>query len=371
MIPAMYLLGKKMFNKRIFGFISAFLMMFDCMHFAQTRIGTIDSYPTFFLILTYFFMYDVFMKKSYKLGFKQSLKPLLLTGICWALGSASKWTAVYAAFGIAILFIVAKVLEIIDYNKAKNSRTNKGKLPLWTKTFYKKNIVYTCLCCIIFFIVIPVIIYTASYLPIITLPGPNHDLYEVVRYQENMLGYHEGVTDDHPFMCKPWQWPLNYKPLLEYRDTTSIDSSKLSYMYVLGNPFIFWFGLICIFMSIFIGLWKRDKRIFFLIVAFLCQYLPWFPITRCLFIYHYFTAVPFLIMFVVYILKFLHDDLPKIIGKAYMNKGSELTAQKVTKGIVYGYLALVALMFFFLYPAISGAIVGNDYLDLVRWLNLN
>lgn len=371
MIPAMYLLGKKMFNKRIFGFISAFLMMFDCMHFTQTRIGTIDSYPTLFLILTYFFMYDVFMKKSYKQGFKQTLKPLLLAGICWALGSASKWTAVYAAFGIAILFIVAKVLEIRDYNKATNPRNNKGKLPLWTKNFYKKNIVYTCLCCIIFFIVIPVIIYTASYLPIITLPGPNHDLNEVVRYQQNMLGYHEGVTDDHPFMSKPWQWPLNYKPLLEYRDTTSLSSSKLSYMYVMGNPFIFWFGLLCIFMSIFIGIWKRDKRVFFLIVAFACQYLPWFPIKRCLFIYHYFTAVPFLIMFVVYILKFLHDDLPKIIGKANMSKRSELSAQKVTTGIVYGYLALVALMFIFLYPAISGYVVDNSYLDYVRWLYLN
>jgi predicted membrane-bound dolichyl-phosphate-mannose-protein mannosyltransferase len=47
MIPAMYLLGKKVFHKRIFAFASAFMMMFEFMHFAQTRIGTIESYATF------------------------------------------------------------------------------------------------------------------------------------------------------------------------------------------------------------------------------------------------------------------------------------------------------------------------------------
>jgi dolichyl-phosphate-mannose--protein O-mannosyl transferase len=53
-----------------------------------------------------------------------------------------------------------------------------------------------------------------------------------------------------------------------------------------------------------------------------------------------------------------------------MNKGSELSAQNVSKVIVYGYLALVAIMFFFLYPAISGWIVDSDYLNYVKWLNL-
>jgi len=78
MVPVMYLFGKKIFRKRIYGFISAFLIAFECMHFAQTRIGTIDSYPCLFVILAYYFMYDSFMNKSYEVGFKKSLLPLLL-----------------------------------------------------------------------------------------------------------------------------------------------------------------------------------------------------------------------------------------------------------------------------------------------------
>ncbi len=371
MIPAMYLIGKKMFNKRIYGFISAFLMMFDCMHFAQTRIGTIDSYPTLFVILTYFFMYDAFIKKSYKIGFKQSLKPLLLTGIFWGLGSASKWTAVYAAFGIATLFITAKVLEYMDYRKATHMKSAKSKLPPWTRTFFKKNIFYTGLCCVVFFIVIPVIIYVSSYLPIITLPGPNHNLEEVVRYQQNMYDYHADLTATHPFQSAPYMWPLDYKPLLEYRDT-SLPSDKVSYMYVLGNPAIFWLGLLSIFASIAIGLWKRDKRVFFLLAAFCFQYLPWLLENRggCVFIYHFFSAVPFFMLFVVYILKFVYDELPKIIAKAYMKKDSLIKAQKVSKIIVYSYLAIVVLMFIWLYPAMSGYTVDVSYVKSVKWLHL-
>lgn len=35
----------------------------DFMHFAQTRIATIDVYITFFIILMYYFMYDYTQKE--------------------------------------------------------------------------------------------------------------------------------------------------------------------------------------------------------------------------------------------------------------------------------------------------------------------
>ncbi|MDP4181046.1 MAG: glycosyltransferase family 39 protein [Bacillota bacterium] len=370
MVPAMYMLGKKVFHKKIFAFISAFLMMFDFMHFAQTRIGTIDSYPGLFIILTYFFMYDAFMKKSYKTGFKNSLKPLLLAGVFWGLGSASKWTDLYAGFGLAILFFTSMITEILDWVKAKNKRV-KGKLPLWTRDFVKNKLIFTPLACVIFFIVIPGIIYVSSYLPIITLPGPTHNLEEVVRYQKNMYDYHAHLKATHPYQSEPWQWAVDYKPLLEYRDT-NLPAGKVSLMYTMGNPIIFWFGLLSVFAIIILGLWKRDKRVFFILVAYAIQYLPWFLENRggCVFIYHYFTAIPFLIMALVYLLKFVHDDVPKLIGKAYMSKGAEETTRLVSKCVVYGFLALVAIFFIWFYPAISGWVMSDKLLQTYKWLHV-
>jgi dolichyl-phosphate-mannose--protein O-mannosyl transferase len=37
-----------------------------------------------------------------------------------------------------------------------------------------------------------------------------------------------------------------------------------------------------------------------LLVGFAAQYLPWVLVTRCTFIYHYFTAVPFIILMICY-----------------------------------------------------------------------
>ena len=60
MIPAMYLFGKRFFNKTYLATICCLFFTFDFMHFAQTRIATIDVYVTLFVILMYYFMYKYY-----------------------------------------------------------------------------------------------------------------------------------------------------------------------------------------------------------------------------------------------------------------------------------------------------------------------
>ncbi|WP_010248352.1 phospholipid carrier-dependent glycosyltransferase [Acetivibrio cellulolyticus] len=370
MIPLMYLFGKKIFRKRIYGFISAFLIMFECMHFAQTRIGTIDSYAGFFVILAYYFMYDSFMNKSYEVGFKKSLLPLMLAGICWGLGSASKWTAVYAGGGLAVLYFTSKFLEYKSYEKSLRKKALSGgarqsKIREW----FSNNFVRTSLACVIFFVVIPVILYTASYLPIITLPGEGHNLGEVWRYQVNMFDYHSKLTDTHAWASPAYSWPLIQKPLLEYRNM-SLPGDRTSLMYVMGNPAVFWFGIVCVFAAILIGIMKKDKRVFPILVAFAFQYLPWFRVSRCIFIYHFFTSVPFMILCTVYVLNFLREDFPKIVGRDFGSKAAGETTYKVSTAFIYSYLVITLALFIFLYPAISGMEVPTTYLNWVKWIHI-
>ena len=115
MIPIMYLFGKKLFQKRFYAFCSAFLMMFDLMHFAQTRLATIDSYTALFVMLMYYFMTDYYLQKSYQKGFYKSLKPLFLSGLFFGLGAATKWSALFGAPGLAFIFFMAKYSEYKDY----------------------------------------------------------------------------------------------------------------------------------------------------------------------------------------------------------------------------------------------------------------
>ncbi|AEV69574.1 glycosyltransferase family 39 protein [Acetivibrio clariflavus] len=370
MVPAMYLFGKKIFRKRIYGFIPAFLIAFECMHFAQTRIGTIDSYPALFVILAYYFMYDSFINKSYEVGFKKSLVPLLLSGIFWGLGCASKWTAVYAGGGLAVLYFTSKILEYRSYNKQlrrkKMSETaRKEKINSW----FINHFIKPSLACVIFFVIIPILIYTASYLPIITLPGDGHNLGEVWRYQVNMYNYHSNLTDSHPFESPAYSWPLIQKPLLEYRNT-NLPYDRTSLMYVMGNPAVFWFGIVCVFVAVIISIAKKDKRAVPFLVAFAFQYLPWFRVSRCIFIYHFFTSVPFLILCIVYVLNFLREDFPQIVTRDFGSQSAGETAYKISTVFIYSYLAITLALFILLYPAISGMEVPTSYLNYVKWINV-
>ena len=368
MIPVMYMFGKKVFKKRIYGFIPAFLITFEFMHFAQTRIGTIDSYPTLFVILAYYFMFDYFMNKSYEVGLRKSLTPLLLSGIFWGIGCATKWTAVYAGGGLALLYFISLLTEYKDYKRALTPKRKKRK-PVWVDSFIKKHVIWTCLCCIIFFVVIPVLIYTASYLPIITLPGEQYNLGYVWENTKSMYEYHSTLTATHDFQSPAYTWPLIKKPLIEYRNT-SLPKNKTSLMYVLGNPAVFWFGIACVFIAAIIAIKKKDKRFLPIIVAFAFQYLPWFRISRCIFIYHFFTSVPFLILCIVYVLYYVREHLPRDIDKMGGSESFILNVRKVSEALIFHYLLLNVLLFILFYPAISGMVVDSRYLNLVRWLGV-
>lgn len=345
MIPAMYVFGKRMFGKRFPAFCSAFLMMFDFMHFAQTRIATIDVYVTFFVILMFYFMYDYFMNKSYMTGFRQSLKPLFLCGLFFGLGIASKWIALYGAAGLALLFAVAKLNETMDYRILSFSKREK---PAWYSRFLPWHIGGTVLACMIFFILIPIGLYILSYIPFMQVPGPGHGLGDLWPYQVHMYNYHKNLHATHSFASPWWQWPFMIRPLWFYSGS-GLPAGTASTMVTMGNPAVWWAGIVAVVSAAWIGFKKKDKRILLILVAIAAQYLPWVLVPRIAFIYHYFSIVPFVILAIVYVLTH------------WMAKYAK------AKYWVYAYLALALLLFAWFYPALSGLEVSWDYISHLRW----
>ncbi len=57
-LAVLYVLSKRIFRRTDFALVSTGLMAVDCMHFAQTRIATIDVYALFFTLLMFLFMFD-------------------------------------------------------------------------------------------------------------------------------------------------------------------------------------------------------------------------------------------------------------------------------------------------------------------------
>jgi dolichyl-phosphate-mannose--protein O-mannosyl transferase len=351
MVPLMYLFGKKLFDGKFYGFCAAFLMMFDFMHFSQSRIATIDIYGTFFVILMFYYMYDYFINKSYELDFSQSLKPLFLSGLFFGLGVASKWIALYGATGLAFLFGLSKYLEYRDYSLLKKSI--KARKMRWLNSFIPIYLWGTIFCCILFFIVIPGIIYLLSWVPFMMVPGPGHELKDVFTYQMSMYNYHAHLVATHPFSSEWWQWPLMTKPLWAYdgHQYFNLPGDKVSSIFLMGNPAVFWVGILGVITAFIMAVRKRDKKMVVVFTAIAAQYLPWMLVHRLTFIYHFFSILPFVILAIVYAIKNMVENDPQ------------------TKYIVYAYLAVVLLLFICFYPIISGMIVDRSYVAHLKLLD--
>lgn len=337
MIPLMYLFGKKLFKRSLFGFCAAFLMMFDLMHFAQTRIATIDSYTTFFVILMYYFMADYYLCRSYKKGFIRSLIPLFLSGLFFGLGAASKWSALYGAPGLALIFFMAKYNETKDYREYK--KMDEQDRPAWVKSFIGKYWVGTLIACVFFFIIIPAAIYLLSYIPYLRVEGMTFK--DILDYQTRMYNYHSGLEATHGFQSSWWTWPLLIRPIWYYK-APDMAAGMASTISSFGNPAIWWVGIGAYFYLIKRAL-KKNSVAIFLLIPIITQLLPWTQISRAAFIYHFFPILPFVMLGIVFAIKCLID-----LG--------------MSQNRVYVYLAIVLINFILFYPMVSALLVPEYYL---------
>ena len=166
MVPLMYLLVKQLTKSTKLSFIAMFLLAVDSMHFTQTRIATIDSYAVFWIMLMYFFMFRYFqMRWTSAQAFRRSLIPLGLCGVTMGIAWATKWIGIYASAGLAVLFFWSLYRRWREYRYAR-AHMDKGEnaeLCAAVAEVFSGGAVATLAFCVVFFIVIPVLIYYFSY----------------------------------------------------------------------------------------------------------------------------------------------------------------------------------------------------------------
>ncbi|HHU50370.1 MAG TPA: phospholipid carrier-dependent glycosyltransferase [Firmicutes bacterium] len=359
--------GKKLFGGRFFPFCAAALLTFDFMHFTQTRIATIDVYAVFFILLMYYYFYDYAAGvrssvNSLHAGSRgrgvESVRSLFKSGVCFGLGSATKWITLYGAAGLAFLFLWMMGGRIFAYLRAHRRVRQKAQDKLislesqgvWE--FLRRDLGYLVFCGVLSFLLLPAVIYLLSYWPFMMVPGPGHGLRAVFTYQRHMFNYHRSLVATHPFASSWWEWPLIIRPIWFYGhsnyalDTTSSIAS-------LGNPAIWWVGMLLVIPAAVFSLKKRDKGMAVIFATLLSLYLPWALVSRLTFIYHFFSCVPFLIFALVYTVKILADQYPDY--SAYV------------RGVFCLYLGLVIGLFIRFYPVLSGLEISRAYVDKLRW----
>jgi 4-amino-4-deoxy-L-arabinose transferase-like glycosyltransferase len=311
-----YYFAMKMFKEEQYGVMAAVLMTYSFMHLAQARIGLIDTFGVLFVFVSYFYLYQFIIK--------QRVSQLWLSGLFFGLAASVKWSAVFAAGGFVF---IALYLLLTKY-------------PLHKRFAGYKLLVYG----VLSYGVLAFIVYLLSFFEIY---AQGRGLQGVIDYNISMYNYHSMLQATHPYSSSWWTWPLDFKPMGYYRQE---HDGLISTINAFGNPAIFYTGIVAVLYVMYAAFIRKSLDALFILFAFLGLYLPYVFIGRLMFIYHFYYAVPFLMLAIVYMFR---DGMQRfaIVGKLF-----------------WVYLAIVVGLFLAFYPVLSGYEVEKSYVDTwLRW----
>ena len=176
-----------------------------------------------------------------------------------------------------------------------------------------------------------------------------HPVDIMLKNQHFMFTYHKGVHDPHPYASYWYQWIFDGRPILYYRD---LDVPGMRSLFAsFNNPLVSWTGLAAFFGVAIQTVRRKCGKGLFITIAILSQFVPWLPIGRILFAYHYFPTILFLCFAITYLM----DDMFSRRREGY-------------RLAVYGFTGCVVGLYAVFYPELIGIYVPNWYAQyFTRW----
>ena len=367
MLPAMYMLAMQLFKRTKFAAFATLLLALDCMHFTQTRIATIDSFPVLFMMVMFLFMARWMQMNFLVQRLRDTLVPLALSGFFMALAIASKWIGCYGAVGLALLFFAR---FIVLCRQAAYAKRHAGENAAYehAAAVFPKHAALTIAWCVVFFVIVPVVVYLLSYIPYLSAYGPVKadmtSLRRIIDLQISMWDYHTDLNATHSFSSMWYEWPVIGKPMWYYSADYK-GAGMASSILAFGNPAVWWTGLAAIIFVLVYSLYRNampslglcarrrdemDRAMPVIAVGFLSAYLPWVLVARLTFIYHYFASVPFIILATAQAARYMHRRWPKVTN------------------VLMVILVVIALVLFIgFYPLASGLEVPRAWCDAMNW----
>ena len=333
MIPVLYVFAKTLFIDRKYALLAGVLMTFDCFHFAQSRMGTVDGFLVLFSMLSALFM-TKYLVMTNKANVKKKIKYLGLSALFIGCAIATKWTGLFVGSALAIIFFAHFIYR--NRGKAEMKKEDARKIIIWT---------------IVFFTVIPIVIYLLSYFLFPNLyPYHISSLGDLFKQTGEMFKYHSTLEATHPFTSDWYTWPLMTKPVWYYVGYLSGDLK--STIVGIGNPAIWWVGIpAMLYLVISLSKKKTRKQSNMFILAFIaCTWLPYVFIGRVMFMYHFYITLPFIMLAIVAMFKWINEKIKD-------------------HSLMIFYIGVVILLFIYFYPVISGQVESSSYIDSLKWFS--
>ena len=335
MLPVLYGILKHLLKRDYLSLIGSFLLAADFMHITTARIATLEPFSILFILCSFYWMLKYCRSNFYTLPMWKGILYLFLSGIFMGLSIATKWTGCYAAIGLAIMLFTNWIQRFLEYKKDKETHQQFFKILLTTM-----------LACILFFIIIPIVIYCISYIPDKIFRNEPWTIANVWKQAQQMYHYHVNLNATHPYQSTWFQWILDLRPMWYY---VGIKGNVFHTISCFSNPLLTWIGLPAILFTTYRALCKKDIVGWYIVVGYFSSLLPWIIyVQRIVFAYHFYPTSLFTIIAIVYCINLLNNRKMSIVVSAYLA----------------AYLALFILFL----PVITGFGTSQQFARFLAWL---
>jgi len=308
--------------------LSAALMALDGLLLVHSRTALLDLFLTFFTLLGVLLWHR---------------NRHIWAGVAFGLAIGCKWSAIYF---VAIIGLIAvyRILVASDIRKT-------------SKPFVAKFAQYGLL---------PVFVYTLTWAGwFVSDRGwsrqwSKNPFISWLHYHQEMLNFHTGLTEKHPYQANPWSWLVMGRPTSFFYATPKNCNAKdcAQEVLALGTPILWWIGTLSI--AVVVGYWIKslinyriDSAANIVVLGITAGYLPWFAMQqRTVFSFYAIIIEPFLILAIVYCAKLVLDSGLKPV---------------ISQSIVGGSFTLIVLCFLFFLPLYTGQVMTYEDWHLRMW----
>jgi dolichyl-phosphate-mannose--protein O-mannosyl transferase len=319
--------------RRSFALLAGLFTALDGIFIVESRYALINIYIVLFSLLGQLLFLLGLAKQQ------QRQLYLVLAGIAFGASCATKWNGLFSLFGIYVIWSFAWLYQLLTHKEQareiikkaftfnSNNSSNQDLINIKQDLPLQKLTQINFWQLILFLGIIPVSVYSLLWIPHLKI-NPKYGFIEV---HQEILGFHEKLGGNsptvHPYCAAWYKWPLLTRPMAYYYQTAQNvtdplpvfgpplprNAGKVIYdVHAMGNPFLWWFGLISILFLLGMLLTPvvisvlQQRRVslpenlatdswiaLFLVLNYAVNLLPWVKVTRCVFIYHYMTSVVF------------------------------------------------------------------------------
>jgi dolichyl-phosphate-mannose-protein mannosyltransferase len=184
-------------------------------------------------------------------------------------------------------------------------------------------------------------------------------------YHAEAWRFHIGLNSTHPYGSNALSWPFQARPTSFYYESIKDGSGGCptdncsSAVTALGNPIIWWFGILAVLHQAWRWLGRRDWRSGAVLVGILAGWLPWLLyLDRTIFTFYTVVISPFLVMAVAM-------TLGTIIGPA------DAPARRRRDGAVAATVLVLAMVIagWWFYPVWTAEVIPYEAWRMRMWFS--